>query len=99
MKPTPEMRAAVAQTLRSLLNSGTPDEGIAGILWDMVAGHVGMLRTPGKWQKEKPAKSGYYWLRLNNSYTEMVYVNPLRETFYVDPLWWSEPVKQTKWEE
>lgn len=45
MKPTQEMLDAVAQSMRSLLDYGTPDFGVAIILWNMIACHVKMLEA------------------------------------------------------
>jgi hypothetical protein len=43
LKPTPEMLEAVEQSMRSLLNSGTPDHGVAIILWNMISWHVQLI--------------------------------------------------------
>jgi len=42
-RPTAEMISAVAQTIEALQASGTTPEGVALIVWDMIAGHVRMF--------------------------------------------------------
>ena len=37
MNPTDEQRNAVAETIRMLVKSGTPEEGIAQIVWNQIA--------------------------------------------------------------
>jgi len=43
VRPTSEMRAAVAETIRMHQASGVPPEGVAEMVWRQVAGHVAML--------------------------------------------------------
>ncbi len=60
MKASPEQRAALAETIRMLVSTGTPFEGIAQIVWEHVSVQV-LEAAKVEWLEDAGQPRAYPW--------------------------------------